>query len=535
MCAAIAAAGVTARLAVLLAFRLAVWHRDGIAANVADDFDRQLGQAFDVAQLSAFAWIAQRNRNTAFTLAGGAADAVNISLSVQRHLEVDDVRDVGNVDTARCNIGCNENADVSGREIAERALAGSLRFVAVHGGRANAGHGETIGDAVGAALGPAEHDHALAGFISKDRVQTALLFRRPDHHHLLRDAIDDHRLRRQVDANGIGQQFIGELADFRRHRGRQQSRAALMRQQADDLADIADEAHVEHPVGFVDDECHRGAQIGVTAVDVIQQTARRGDEHVHAALQSINLRAFGHATEHDGAADVHEARKCCDFSVDLDGEFACWRQDQRADHAWLQNHFGFGHRVEDRQHEGSRFARAGFGKSHQIAVGELGWHTLRLDWRRRVVFTRLEGTRQRLGKAERLESIVCQVEDFPRASECRRRFGLYGSVPWPTPALSGCGLFYSDCSGCRAHARWLAALEVALGSERHRSATWCLCAGFAWDVKKMRWPPAPLPQWSSADSAFMPLTSGTGKLRRRRHRRLRRAALSSGRDYGRPT
>ena len=133
MGAAIAAAGVTARLAVLLAFWLAVWHRDGIAADVADHFDRQLGQAFDVAQLSAFAWIAQRNRNTAFTLAGGAADAVDVGFSVKRHLEVDDVGDVGNVDTARCDIGCDQHANVAGREVAERALASSLRLVAVHG------------------------------------------------------------------------------------------------------------------------------------------------------------------------------------------------------------------------------------------------------------------------------------------------------------------------------------------------------------------------------------------------------------------
>ena len=47
---------------------------------------------------------------------------------------------------------------------------------------------------------------------------------------------------------------VGQLLDFRRHGGREEQRLPLLRQAADDSPNVGHEAHVEHPVGFVEDE-----------------------------------------------------------------------------------------------------------------------------------------------------------------------------------------------------------------------------------------------------------------------------------------
>ncbi len=63
---------------------------------------------------------------------------------------------------------------------------------------------------------------------------------------------------------GSLQDLVGELGDLGRHRRREQQRLALLRQRGDDAAHVADEAHVEHPVGFVEHEDLDPVELRVT-------------------------------------------------------------------------------------------------------------------------------------------------------------------------------------------------------------------------------------------------------------------------------
>jgi hypothetical protein len=49
------------------------------------------------------------------------------------------------------------------------------------------------------------------------------------------------------------------------------------------------EAHVEHAVGFVDDEDVDLAQHQLAALEVIEQAARRGNQNVDAAIELLVL------------------------------------------------------------------------------------------------------------------------------------------------------------------------------------------------------------------------------------------------------
>jgi hypothetical protein len=68
-------------------------------------------------------------------------------------------------------------------------------------------------------------------------------------------------------------------------------------QQADDAADVVDEAHVEHAVGFVQHQDLDVAQVDGLLLHVVEQPARRRDDDVHAAAQVLDLRVDVDAAE----------------------------------------------------------------------------------------------------------------------------------------------------------------------------------------------------------------------------------------------
>ena len=85
--------------------------------------DRQSGQLFDVAQVTALLVAAQRDRYAGRTGARRSADAVNIVFGNVRQLEVDDVRYAFHIDSPRSNIGSDEDPAAARAKAGEGALA----------------------------------------------------------------------------------------------------------------------------------------------------------------------------------------------------------------------------------------------------------------------------------------------------------------------------------------------------------------------------------------------------------------------------
>ncbi len=94
---------------------------------------------------------------------------------------------------------------------------------------------------------------------------------------------------------------------------------------------VGDEAHVEHAVGFVEDQRLDLAEVDALLLDVVEQAARRGDQHLDAALELGDLRL-----DVDAAEDAGTRSWLC-LAVGLDairrpavGQLAGRGQDQRA-------------------------------------------------------------------------------------------------------------------------------------------------------------------------------------------------------------
>ena len=83
----------------------------------------------------------------------------------------------------------------------------------------------------------------------------------------------------------IAQNLAGNVSHLARHGRREEQGLARLRQHRHDLADVVDEAHVEHLVGFVEHEDFELGERQRALIDEIEQPAGRGDEDVDAVLQ----------------------------------------------------------------------------------------------------------------------------------------------------------------------------------------------------------------------------------------------------------
>jgi len=90
--------------------------------------------------------------------AARAPDAVHVVVDVVGQVEVDDVRDVWDVEAARCHIGRDQDRGAAGTERAQRLLTLLLRAVTVNGGRRIALRAQEVLKRVGALLGLHEQE-----------------------------------------------------------------------------------------------------------------------------------------------------------------------------------------------------------------------------------------------------------------------------------------------------------------------------------------------------------------------------------------
>ena len=184
---------------------------------------------------------------------------------------------------------------------------------------------------VSAALGTGEHEHALERRVSEQFRQKSALAAGFHEHDALVDALDSGRRRSYGDLQRVlVEQVVGQLLDVRRHGGREEQVLTLLGQVANDTTDRIDEAHVEHLVGFVEDEDLGLREIGITLAEVVEQAARGGDDDVDATRQRLALRAMPHAAEDRGDAEAKLRAVRLEVVSDLRREFARRRKHEHA-------------------------------------------------------------------------------------------------------------------------------------------------------------------------------------------------------------
>ena len=168
----------------------------------------------------------------------------------------------------------------------------------------NACLGEAAHDLIRAVLGACEDKRAVDLLAFQDLGEHGCLGRAIDPHHPLLDTLDRRCDRRHGHRGRIAQHLLGELCDGAGHRCGEEQRLPLRRKLCDDLADVVDETHVEHPVGFIEHQMLDIAQPQRIAAEEVEQASRRGDQHIDAVEQGAHLCAHGYAADHERRVDI---------------------------------------------------------------------------------------------------------------------------------------------------------------------------------------------------------------------------------------
>ena len=186
------------------------------------------------------------------------------------------------------------------------------------------------------ALAIAEDDRVLEiiGAANDAPQGRALLFRRSARRHeRLGDVLGGRGGARDFDAHRIVEEGVREAGDFWRHGRREEQRLARERHELADALDVRNEAHVEHSVGFVDDQDLDRVQEQAAASGEIEQASGCCDDHVGAARDLGFLIA-----ERDAANQKREVQLVVDAVFgeglfDLRGELARRLKNEGARHA----------------------------------------------------------------------------------------------------------------------------------------------------------------------------------------------------------
>ena len=357
------------------------------------DLDGLLGQPLDVVEQTALAGLGERDRHALATGATHTADAVHVGLGGARHVVVDDVRELVDVEAAGGDVGRHEQLGGAGAEPAHDPVALLLVHAAVERLGAVAAAVERLGELVDLPAGLAEHDRRGRRLDVEDAAQRGGLVVAADEvgglPHAGRLAGGDG-LALDLDADRVLEVPLGDLGDPRRHRGREQHGLPFRRAGGEDGVDVLGEAHVEHLVGLVEHDHLHAVERERPPVHVVDGTARRGHHDVHAAgdrLELVHDRLAAVDRQHLGAQAL---AVLVDGLADLDGELTGGHQHER--------HRG-GRRVlveplQDGQRERGGLAGAGRGLSEQVVAVDQRRDRLALDRRGLLVAEGVQRTEQ---------------------------------------------------------------------------------------------------------------------------------------------
>jgi len=281
----------------------------------------------------------------------------------------------------------HEDRHAPGLEGQHHAVSRPLRHVAVKRSHVHPTVAKRAVELLAADLRAHEHDHLLPR-----RLAAAFKLRAQHLHELgglvlgvdvqlkLGDGVDRERRGLYLDCRRLVHVVVRQLADRRRHGGREERRLAAGGRQREDPLDVLQEAEVEHLVGLV--EHHEAAlvQHQRVAPNQIQDAAHRADDDVPARSQLRLLVADRRATEDGDHVDAGVRPIRAQRLRHLDAELARGRQHER-----LHGGLGRVDVLEDRQAKSSCLAGSGLRLADHIAALQERRDRLLLDRARRGV------------------------------------------------------------------------------------------------------------------------------------------------------
>ena len=279
--------------------------------------------------------------DTRVTGTARTTNTMDVVVDVAGQVVVDDVGDIGNIETTGGDGGRDEDGRAAGAEGVERHLTLALGAVTVDGGGGHPVRQEEVAETIGHALGLDEDKrqaHAVATVSSRrlvraeDVEQDGALVGVLDELDLLRDVLGGRTDTADGQEDVVLQEVLGEQLDVAGEGAAEHEGLALMNTRhvlaLDDTANLRLETHVKHAIGLIEHEVLDVSKADTATLDEIDETTRSGRKQVTATLESAELLTDVGTTVHDARAHPGAIRELAGFLVNLRDELTGGREDK---------------------------------------------------------------------------------------------------------------------------------------------------------------------------------------------------------------
>ncbi len=283
----------------------------------------------------------------------GTAYAMNVVLVSSRQIVIDDVRNIGDVQTAGGHIRGHEDFYGIVLELPESPLALRVIFVSVNRFGRKSKSGKIDRKPFNSMLRIAENQDLVEVIFGKQSGQCVYFpFIPADAYDIL---VHGSGRVASLDRDGYGdfQELGNKPVDLGGQCRREEKRLPFRGHKGEHPLDIGYKSHVEHPVGLIENHRLKFRQIDDFPFDEILQAAGGADDEIVSVAQISDLSVYRHASDAADGRDSETDRKTAAIILDLDSQFAGRDYDEDVFIAVREN------LVQEWHEESGRFSRTG--------------------------------------------------------------------------------------------------------------------------------------------------------------------------------
>lgn len=285
--------------------------------------------SFDTRERIDVAFAHERERFSFFTGATRTSDAVNVIFRIIRQLEVHDHVDTFDVEAASRDVGRDQDVVI--------ALASELlhhaRALRLSHQRRNADRGVTVvvqelRDSRNVHLEVREHDRLARLVEIQEREKMRTFFFAADVEDLVFDVLRFRLIARHVHFHRVRSELISGVHDVEIQRRAEHEELTLLRNTLEDELHVVFEAHVEHAIGFVEDDRANLFQVDEMFFEEIDQPTRSRDDELDAVTKTFFLFLVGNAAVDRNRTKIAVSAKLQRALVNLFAKFPSRNENQ---------------------------------------------------------------------------------------------------------------------------------------------------------------------------------------------------------------
>lgn len=267
--------------------------------------------------------------NTLSAESSTSTNSMDVVLSVGGQVEVDDQRNLLDIDTSGKQIGSDEDSRRTGSESLHNDISLRLLGLTVHGGDGEVSLGQSLGQVVDLSSGVAENDglrnvDGLVEIAQNLKLVGLLLNINVE----LLDTFKGQLILLDKNSDGVSHELAGDVEDLSGHGGRQQNGLGGLGEGGEDIVDGVLELSRKHLIGLIKDEHLDEVGLEDSSLNHIVDSTGGSDNDVDTLLDDSDVLGDGGTTNAGVALNLHVLAKGKDNLLDLVGQLSSGGNDQ---------------------------------------------------------------------------------------------------------------------------------------------------------------------------------------------------------------